>query len=321
MTSSLSADINGTTRALQNGDMRRCARLITQIERGEREIVPLLQQLHKAGGKARTIGITGPPGAGKSTLVSQLVRELRRKDRRVAVLAIDPSSPFSGGAVLGDRLRMSEHGTDSGVFIRSMASRGQLGGLALAAGDALTVLCTMPWDFVIIETVGVGQNETDIMRHAETVVLLQTPMGGDGIQAAKAGIIEIADILVVNKCDHPQADQTARQLAEMVMLGARLHGDYSWVPPVVKTQSLSGEGIAELIDHIDRRFAHLAANPELAIRRERERLRFRTSEILQDMLKHRMHSNKDDSIDRLMDDIITRKCDPYEVAAIMLERL
>ncbi len=219
MTGNTSCDVDETVRALGLGDVRRCARLITLIERGGTDLVPLLQRLYRVGGRGRTVGVTGPPGAGKSTLLNKLVAAWRRRGMAVAVLAIDPSSPFSGGAVLGDRLRMMEHACDAGVFIRSMASRGHLGGLAKAAGDALTVLNAMPWDIVLIETVGVGQNETEIMRHAEVVMLVQTPMGGDAIQAAKAGITEIADIFVVNKSDHPQADHTVRQLEEMVSLG------------------------------------------------------------------------------------------------------
>ncbi len=205
-----SRNVEATVRALSLRDVRRCARLISLVERGEADLVPLLQRLYRAGGRGRTVGVTGPPGAGKSTLVNKLVAVWRRRGLSVAVLAIDPSSPFSGGAILGDRLRMMEHACDDGVFIRSMASRGHLGGLAKAAGDALIVLNAMPWDIVLIETVGVGQNETEIMRHAQVVILVQTPMGGDNIQAAKAGIIEIADIFVVNKSDHPLADQTVR---------------------------------------------------------------------------------------------------------------
>jgi LAO/AO transport system kinase len=279
--------------------------LISLVERGETDLVPLLQRLYRVGGRGRSVGVTGPPGAGKSTLVNKLVAAWRQRGLTVAVLAIDPSSPFSGGAILGDRLRMMEHACDESVFIRSMASRGHLGGLAKAAGDALTVLNAMPWDIVLIETVGVGQNETDIMRHAEVVMVVQTPMGGDAIQAAKAGIIEIADIFVVNKSDHPQADQTVRQLEEMVSLGNCLHPDQTWLPPVVKTQATSGEGVPALVEHVERRFAHLVAHPEVLREQDRERVKHRIGEIL----------------DGLIDPVVTRQSDPYALAASLLARI
>ncbi|WP_197706361.1 methylmalonyl Co-A mutase-associated GTPase MeaB [Magnetospirillum sp. 15-1] len=320
-TPKISDDTDEVAQALASGDIRTCARLITRIERGDTQLVPLLQRLYRMGGQGRTVGITGPPGAGKSTLVNQLVKVWRRRGLSVAVLAVDPSSPFSGGAVLGDRFRMVEHGCDEGVFIRSMASRGQLGGLAKAAGDALTALCAMPWDIVLIETVGVGQNETDIMRHAEVVVLLQTPMGGDDMQAAKAGVLEIADIFVVNKSDHPQADQTVRQLSEMVTLGQCLHPDRSWVPPVMKVQANCGDGVVDLVDQIERRFAHLTANPEIAKRFQGERLKHRVGEILQDMLRQRMRSNDDGWLNGMIAPVVARQSDPYELAASLLARI
>jgi LAO/AO transport system kinase len=216
---------------------------------------------------------------------------------------------------------MSEHTCDEGVFIRSMASRGQLGGLAKAAGDALTVLDAMHWDLILIETVGVGQNETDIMLHASVVVLLQTPMGGDDVQAAKAGITEIGDIFVVNKCEHPEADRTVRQLEEMIALGLCLHPDKTWRPPVVKTRAISGEGVAELADHVDDCFAHLAAQPETARRQLRDRARHRVGELFHYMLEQRLRSGigllRQDSIDA----VIERDSDPYALAAELLARM
>ncbi len=319
MTPAASAEPDAIATSLVAGSVRDGARLITRIERGEPDLVPLLQRLYRIGGRARTIGVTGPPGAGKSTLVSGLIGLWRKRGLRVAVLAVDPSSPFSGGAVLGDRLRMVEHGCDDGVFVRSMAARGQLGGLAKAAGDALTVLCAMPWDIVLVETVGVGQNETDIVRHAELVIVLQTPMGGDDIQAAKAGVTEIADIFVVNKADHPRADHTVRQLTEMIALGARLHPERPWVPPVVKTKAIDGDGLADLADHIARWFDHLAEHPRVADQLGRARLRHRVNEILQDMLSKRVHSEADGWLDRLIEPVLSRQSDPYAVAARLLD--
>lgn len=314
-------DVDAIIKALDAGDVRRCARLISLVERGKMNLVPLLQTLYRAGGYGRTVGVTGPPGAGKSTLVSQLISVWRQRGLSVAVLAVDPSSPFSGGAVLGDRLRMMEHGSDEGVFIRSMAARGHLGGLARVAGDVLTILHAMPWDIILIETVGVGQNETEVMRHAEVVMVVQTPMGGDDIQAAKAGITEIADIFVVNKSDHPQADRTVRQLEEMVSLGQSLHPGRTWLPPVVKTQASNGDGVAALVRHVERRFAHLEAHPEIALQQDRERTKHRIGEILQDMLNWRLRSNNEAWLDELIGPVVARESDPYALAATLLSRL
>lgn len=307
--------------ALGGGDVRTCARLITRIERGDEQLVSVLQRLYLVGGRARIVGVTGPPGAGKSTLVSRLVGTWRKRGLRVAILAVDPSSPFSGGAVLGDRLRMMEHSCDEGVFIRSMASRGHLGGLAKAAGDALTVLDAMPWDIVLVETVGVGQSETDIMRHVSAVVLLQTPMGGDDVQAAKAGITEIGDIFVVNKSDHPDADRTVRQLKDMISLNLCLHTEKTWQPPVVKTRALNGEGVAELADHIDRFFSHLAERPDAAHQQLRARAKHRVGEILHDMLEQRLRSNNDRWLEDSIDPVVRHESDPYALAAGLLARM
>lgn len=305
---------------LATGCIRTCARLITAIERDDPGIVPVLQALYRAGGRTKIIGVTGPPGAGKSSLVNQFVAQLRKRGRSVAVLAIDPSSPFTGGAVLGDRLRMMQHSCDDAVFIRSMASRGQLGGLARAAGDALTVLDAMPWDHVIVETVGVGQNETDVMRLADMVVLVQTPMGGDDVQAAKAGITEIGDVYVVNKADLGDAGRTVHFLQDMISLGRRLHPETSWTPPVVKTESLSGDGVSDVVDHIDRRFADLATNVEEARKRARRRIEHRTSEILRERAERHLRRQDDHRLDASIDCVMRREQDPYFLASAVLAR-
>ena len=315
-----SADHEALLAAVAAGHIRTAARLISRIERDEPEVVPILQALYCTGGRSRIVGVTGPPGAGKSTLINCLVRHWRQNGLKVAVLAVDPSSPFSGGAVLGDRLRMADHSGDAGVFIRSMASRGHLGGLSRATGDALTVLDAMPWDIVLIETVGVGQSETDIMRHASVVVLLQTPMGGDDVQAAKAGINEIGDVFVVNKSDNKEADRTVQMLEEMIALGQRLHSERTWRPPVVKTQATRGEGVADLAGHIDRCFADHVDDSVAARQRDRARMRFRVGEILRDMLDRHMRSDDGQWLDSLLDPVISRTSDPYALAATMLDR-
>ncbi len=317
---SVVAEVDDLVQRLRAGDIRGCARLISRIERGDSGVIPVLQALYTIGGKSQIVGVTGPPGAGKSTLVNRLVGEWRRRGRRVAVIAVDPSSPFSGGAVLGDRLRMSEHACDEGVFIRSMASRCRLGGLARAAGDVLTVLDAMPWDVVLIETVGVGQNETDIMRFASAVVLLQTPMGGDEVQAAKAGITEIADVFVVNKSDHPEANRTARQLEDMITLALCLNPERVWHPPVVKTQAVLGEGVAALVEQIDRRFAYLEERPDAARQRRRDQITHRVGEIVREMLDRRIQSRDSSTLDSLVDRVVDREIDPYTIADALLSR-
>ncbi len=313
-----SDDIQAVTAALARGDIRACARIISRVERAEEDLVPLLRALYKAGGRAQVVGVTGPPGAGKSSLVSQMIRVWRKRGKRVAVLAVDPSSPFSGGAVLGDRLRMADHTCDDGVFIRSMASRGQLGGLAKAAGDVLTVLDAMDWDVIVVETVGVGQNETAIIRHADVVVLVQTPMGGDDVQAAKAGINEIGDIYVVNKGDHPEADRTVSQIRDMITLDHHLHPESTWIRPVVKTQSILGQGVEDLADAVQQWFDHVRNHPETAAARARHRVRHRTAEIIRDTLDKRLLRDEEQIVDSMIDQVVSRHRDPYTLADSLL---
>lgn len=245
--------------AVATGHIRSAARLITRIERDDPAMVPVLQALYRMGGRSKVIGVTGPPGAGKSTLISSLVGHWRRSGLKVAVLAVDPSSPFSGGAVLGDRLRMVDHSGDAGVFIRSMASRGHLGGLSRATGDALTVLDAMPWDIVLIETVGVGQSETDVSEVADTVCVVVQPGSGDVLQFLKSGIMEIPDVLVVTKSDLGQLALRARR-----DLSAALRSAGSRETKVIAVSSIAPpQGIDELATAIS---AH-AAGLDLPARR------------------------------------------------------
>lgn len=300
--------------AICGGELRPAARLISRIEAGDPGVVSILKALYSKGGRSKIVGITGPPGAGKSTLTSQLTKYYRGRGNRVAVLAVDPTSPLSGGAILGDRLRLADHSADPGVFVRSMASRGRLGGLARAVGDTVTVLDAMPWDVVLIETVGVGQSETEIMRHASVVVLLQTPMGGDEVQAAKAGIMEIGDVYVVNKADHTEADRMVRVIAEMVALSWSLQPSTAWRPPVVKTESLTGAGVEELAAKIQERFRYLESWPDVARNKRRDQVMHRILEIHRDLAERYLINPPEPTIDALIDGAVHRDTDPISIA-------
>jgi GTPase len=247
--------MNDLIERLDAGDPRALPRLLSLVENGDPAGLAALERLHPRTGQAHVVGITGPPGAGKSSLVNALIGAWREEGRRVAVLAIDPTSPISGGAVLGDRIRMGDRHADAGVFIRSMASRGAYGGLSAAAGRAVRVLDAAGFPSVVVETVGAGQDGVDIAALADTVVVLQTPGLGDGVQALKAGMLEIGDILVVNKADLPGASAVSRQLRDLT------HGDdrtAGWERPIVLTSTTEGKGVAELRDAIDRHRAWLA---------------------------------------------------------------
>ncbi|MEI2778341.1 MAG: methylmalonyl Co-A mutase-associated GTPase MeaB [Tetrasphaera sp.] len=272
MTTTVSPGMAIADRVL-NGDSAAVGRAITFIERGSEHVAPMLQRLYPASGSARVIGVTGPPGAGKSTLISVLVTRWRAAGLRVAVLAVDPSSSLTGGALLGDRIRMSELATDSGVFIRSMATRGAVGGLARAAMDAVTVLDAADYDIVVVETVGVGQAEVDVVTLAPTVVVVSVPGLGDGIQALKAGLLEVADIHIVGKADRDGADRTAKDLLESLRLTRRTAGQ--WNVPVQLVSAKTGDGIEELLAAIDKHRSWLETSGEASRRRHlsaRERL-------------------------------------------------
>ncbi|MEU7479246.1 methylmalonyl Co-A mutase-associated GTPase MeaB [Lentzea sp. NPDC042327] len=253
----------------RDGEPRAVARLISLVEQGSDELPLVAAALTPFTGHAQVVGITGAPGVGKSTSTNALVRAFRAAGKRVAVIAVDPSSPFSGGALLGDRVRMGDHATDSGVFIRSMATRGHLGGLSWATPQALRVLDAAGFDVVLVETVGVGQSEIEVVALADTTLVLLAPGMGDGIQAAKAGILEIADVFVVNKADRDGADQTARDLKHMISLGRRDRTGPVWRPPVVKTVAARSEGLDSVVAAIDAHQRWMAEHGELAERRLR----------------------------------------------------
>jgi len=303
----------------REGSARAVGRLISLVE----DASPLLREVMAAlaphVGRAQVVGITGAPGVGKSTSTSALVTELRRRDKRVGVLAVDPSSPFSGGALLGDRIRMSEHATDPGVYIRSMAARGHLGGLSWATPQALRVLDAAGCDVILVETVGVGQSEVEISRMADTTVVLLAPGMGDGIQAAKAGLLEVGDVYVVNKADRDGADQVRRDLRSMLALAERPEG--AWKPPVIKTVAAQGQGADEVVDAVDRHRTWAAETDELARRRAR-RARDEIEAIALTTLRARFGDLGDGArLDDLASSVASGVSDPYAAADSLLADL
>ena len=295
---------------------RAVGRLLSLVEDESPSLPELMAALAPYAGRAHVVGITGAPGVGKSTSTSALVTELRRQGRTVGVLAVDPSSPFSGGALLGDRVRMSEHSTDPGVFIRSMASRGHLGGLAWTTPQALRVLDAAGFDVVLVETVGVGQSEVEIVGTADTTVVLLAPGMGDGIQAAKAGILEIGDVYVVNKADREGALTVKRDLRNMLSLTER-PGD-AWRPPVLATQAQNGEGVAEVLEELDR---HLAWATESGGLRRRRVLRARdeVESIALTTLRKRWGGVGQDGLrDEVAEEVVEGRTDPYAAAERLL---
>ena len=303
-----------------NGDIRAAARLMRDIDDNRPQAVDELKQLYPRTGNAYIIGITGPPGAGKSTLVDQLTAAFRTRGKKVGVVAIDPTSPFTGGAILGDRIRMNRHATDEGVFIRSLATRGALGGLSRSTADVALVMDALGMDIVIIETVGVGQDEVDIVKAAHTTCVVMVPGLGDDIQAIKAGILEIGDIFVVNKADREGADRTARELA--TMLDFRPASEGSWNPQVLKTEAQRGTGIEELVGEILLHRDHLLSSGTIdAFLRERNQRHF--MDILRDSLIKRAldYMVADATLDRVVAGMCDHTIDPYSAAEQVLARM
>jgi LAO/AO transport system kinase len=301
-------------RQVREGDPLAIARAISRAERGGDDARNLIRALFAFTGHADVVGITGAPGTGKSTLVNVLAQELKRRGKRVAILAVDPSSPFTGGAILGDRFRMQEL-TGTGIFIRSMATRGQLGGLAAAVSDAILILDAAGFDLVLVETVGAGQGEVDIARHAHTTIVLEAPGFGDDIQAIKAGILEIADILVVNKADRDGANATAAALEMNLSLNA---DKSAWRPPVLKASALSGEGIGEVADAIATHRAYLAEHG-LRVKKESARFEDELRELLKRELLARVLGEIPEAHWRgLIEEVTARRRDIYGVAEEIL---
>jgi LAO/AO transport system kinase len=295
---------------LATGERRPLARLLTRIENGDPSVRELLPQLFGAGHGAHVIGITGPPGSGKSTLVNALIGQWRRRGRRVGVLAVDPSSPYTRGAILGDRIRMMQHAADRDVFMRSMASRGELGGLAATTWIAAAALDAAGYDPVLIETVGAGQSEVEVARIAETTLVVEVPEMGDEVQAIKAGLLEIADIVTVNKADRPGADRAARQLRAMLSsAGGRIERK---PPPVMMTTATTGEGVADLADAID---AHRSVAREPLAARERAAHQVRRA--LADVASR--HAADARGWDETLDAVAARDLDPITAAERLLD--
>jgi LAO/AO transport system kinase len=298
-----------------DGNPRAIARGISLVENDSLEAQNLLKRLFPHTGKSCIIGITGSPGSGKSTLVDKLIGYMRKSDKELGIIAVDPSSPFTGGAILGDRIRMMRHSMDPGVFIRSMATRGHLGGLAKASGEAISILEASGKDIIVVETVGVGQDEVEVVKFADIIVVILIPGAGDDIQAFKAGLMEIADIFVLNKADSPGTDKTEMQLKAMLELGLKDQP----IPPVIKTVATEGEGVQSLFEEIERVLS--ARDQELQDSRKKRLISWMLKDIVRDKL-YRTVSEKisDSEFEDLVASIHRREVDPYTVADRIIAR-
>ena len=317
--SALSPQPSSLVSGVRSGDNRALAKAISLVEREDAQAERILAELYPSTGRARIVGITGSPGAGKSTLVAALAKHYRRQGKRIGIVAVDPTSPFTGGAILGDRIRMAELYTDRGVFIRSMATRGFMGGLAKATNDVVDLLDAAGFDIVVVETVGVGQDEVEVIRTVQTNVVVLVPGMGDDIQAIKAGLMEIGDIFVVNKADRPGTDKTVTEVTMMMSL-VEEHGD--WMPPIVKTVASRGEGIAELDSALQKHFQYLGASGELD-RRNRERVRIRIETLLKEKFIGRLIGGALPAGDyeKILDDVLRKRNNPHDAAESVLTRV
>jgi LAO/AO transport system kinase len=314
----VAASQNSLAERLLTGDKRALARAISLVENNDPQGWELVREVYPHTGKAAIIGFTGPPGVGKSTLLAALTKLERERERTIAVLSIDPSSPFSKGALLGDRIRLSDHFLDPGVFIRSMANRGALGGLSEATLQAALLMDASRRDLVLLETVGVGQAEVDIIDHADTVVLVLMPGSGDSIQALKAGVMEIPDVIVVNKADHPLTDSMVREIKAVLALGPQ----QDWEVPIVRTEATRGEGIEELTNQLSEHRSYIESQGTLSERRRRN-LMSEVLAIATVRMRRELEAqvSEDPEVKELLDRVVSRELDPASAAAAILERV
>jgi LAO/AO transport system kinase len=304
----LNPDLQSSITALRSGDVRALSRAISTVENRAPGSSELLKALFPHTGKGRIIGLTGPPGAGKSTLVDQVARHYRRRERTVGIIAVDPTSPYTGGAILGDRIRMQDHFADAGIYIRSMATRGSLGGLARATADVATVLDAAGRNMILIETVGVGQDEVDIVRLAEITVVILVPGMGDDVQTIKAGIMEIADIFVINKSDRDGAERVEREIRALQSLAMRHDG---WTPPIVKTVASEGKGVQELAAAIEAYEGYLQKDNR-ALKKSVENWQERLVEMLRDAMLEKARAQLGaGKVKELAQQVVEHKRDPY----------
>ncbi len=313
----------GIAEKIRSGDIRAVARLIRDIDDNVPEAREVLKDLYPSTGGAYVVGITGAPGVGKSTLVDQMLTYLRKDGKTVGVLAVDPTSPFSGGAILGDRIRMQRHSMDEGVFIRSMATRGYFGGLTQSTRSAIDVLDAMGKDYIIVETVGVGQDEIDIVQSAHTTIIILIPGMGDDVQALKAGILEVGDIFVINKADREGADRTVNDIRLMIEMDEKRYKD-GWKPPILTAQAVFDKGIKEILDEIEKHRTYVTSSPERQSMLKCEKARNDLSEMIKDKIVHEVlddiiHSGEFEEALQL---ILKREIDPYTACdTIVLKKL
>jgi LAO/AO transport system kinase len=312
-------DKGGLVERLLEGDRRALARIISKIEREDEETGEIIAEVYKATGDALTVGFTGPPGVGKSSIIAKLIELYREEDRRVGVVSVDPSSPFSKGAILGDRIRLSDHFLDSGVFIRSMGSRGHLGGLAGGSRLAAIAMEAGGYDVIIYETVGVGQGEVEVASAADTVVLCLQPGTGDAVQALKAGVMEIADIFCINKADNPRAKNAASEVRTILEIGQELDPN-PWFPPIVMTRGDTGEGVEELKDTIQKHRDFLKDKGRLADRR-RASLRDFVVAWATNRLEKEMHERLDREDTEIVEKVYKRELDPISASEIIFKEV